>query len=405
MRQFLLNLTQILNVVGMKKIIFVLLFIVVLASCNRKNRFHIEGQIKGAGDTTVYFNEMSVSESMAIDSTETNAQGKFSFKGETEYPRFYQVALSSNNFINLLIKPGEEIKLTAESDNLTHYTIEGSSGSQKVKLLDQRLRLTKHKLDSLTGLYKNMEGLNASEEKLEKINEEYRRVLNDQRDSSIAFILDNMSSLASIMALYQKVNPQTFVLYKNSDLQYIKLVSDSLKQKYPESKHVKALLANRDDLMKRYENLRINKQLEEASDKVNYSTIPEIKLPNLRGDSVSLNSIDAPMILLSFWSSKNQESIQRNIELKKIYNQYHKKGFEIYQVSLDTDLTEWRKAVNFDQLPWIQVSSLDGVNTYAARVYNVSSLPTDYLINKNREIVARNPEIHELKRKLSIALD
>ncbi len=389
----------------MKKISIVLVFIIALTSCNRKNRYQIEGQIKGAADTTVYFNEMNVSKSIPIDSTKTSSKGRFAFKGSTEYPRFYQVALNQNNFINLLIKPGEEVKLTAESDNLTDYTIQGSPGSGKVKLLDQRLRRTKYKLDSLTELYKNMERLNASDEELETINEKYRQILNEQRDSSIAFILDNMSSLSSIMALYQKVNPQTFVLYKNSDLQYIKLVSDSLKEKYPESKHVKALLANKDDLMKRYQNLRINKQLEEASDKVNYSTIPEINLPNLRGDSVSLHNVDAPMILLSFWSSQNEESIQRNIELKNVYNQYHKKGFEIYQVSLDSDFSQWRKAVNFDQLPWIQVSSLNGVNAYAARLYNVNSLPTDYLINKDREIVARNLEISELKRKLSIALD
>ena len=375
-----------------------------MASCNNKNTFQIEGDINGLNDTTVYLNRMDVDKTIPVDSAKTDKKGVFKLKGSTEYPRFYQLALSENNFITLLIKPGEELKVNTDTDKLTNYSVEGSTGSKKVQLLDNRLRETKSVLDSLTGVYKRAEAINASEERLEEINQEYRDVLNKQRDSSVAFIVENLGSLASIMALYQKVNPQTFVLYKNSDLQYIKIVSDTLKEKYPQSEHVRALLANKEDLMKRYNNMSLAKKIQSDPRKVNYN-IPEIRLPNMEGDTISLNNLDEKMILLSFWSANDKVSIQRNLELKKIYNRYHRKGFEIYQVSLGQNMELWRKAIEFDQLPWINVNSQSNMNAYAAKLYNVNSLPTDFLINKNREIVARNPEITELRRKLSIALD
>ena len=119
----------------------------------------------------------------------------------------------------------------------------------------------------------------------------------------------------------------------------------------------------------------------------------------------SLKELDDKMILVSFWASWSKPSIQRNIQLMSLYNRYHKKGFEIYQVSLDQSREDWRKGVSFDQLPWINVSDLQGLNSRAAQVYNIQDIPTDYLIHQERGILAKNPDKQTLKRQLSIALD
>lgn len=166
--------------------------------------------------------------------------------------------------------------------------------------------------------------------------------------------------------------------------------------------HVKSLLANKEDLMEKFKNLEIQQTINQFGSASNF---PDIKLPNLQGDSVSLQNLDEKMILLSFWASWSQPSIQRNLELMEIYRRYNDRGFEIYQVSLDQERGDWEKAVNFDQLPWINVSGLNGMNTYAARIYNVRELPTDYLIHQERGIIAKNPGLQELRRRLSIALD
>jgi len=384
----------------MKKIV-IAVFAVLLFGCSSENQYTIEGSIDGASsDQWVYLKKKGVNSSTLLDSARLGKKGEFVFKGEIEYPRFFDLTLE-DRFATLLIKPGEDVRFHTRAGSFYDYTVRGSPGSQHVKTLDQRLRKTKNKLDSLTRLFRQKEG-QASAEEIERINEQYREILNRQRDSSVAFIINHLRSLASIMALYQKVNDDLYVLYKNSDLQYIGLVADSLKDEYPRSEHVKALLANKEDLMKRYRSLELQNTLSQMG---KVSRYPEVNLPNLQGDSVSLQGLEDKMILLSFWASWNKPSIQRSLELKSLYNRYHDQGFEIYQVSLDQSREDWQRAVRFDQIPWINVSSLNGFESYAARVYNVQDLPSDFLIHQERGIIAKDPGKQELRRQLSIALD
>ncbi len=384
----------------MKKVIIFVLAVLTFA-CTNENKFTVEGSIEDAEQQKVYFEEKEVSGTKVLDSASLGGSGKFKFSGTTEYPKFYNLTLDGR-FVTLLIKPGEEVTFQTNVNNFYNYTIEGSPGSKKVKKLENRLRETKSKLDSLDEIYERIKDEEGSQQRIAELDETYKRILNRQRDSSISFIINNMGSLASIMALYQKINDDTYVLYKNTDLQYIKLVADSLENKYPQSRHVKSLLSNKEDLMKQYRNLELQQTISQFGTPSDY---PDIKLPDPAGDSVSLQNLNEKMILLSFWASWNEQSVRRNLELKDIYRRYNNKGFEIYQVSLDEDRSEWVKAINFDQLPWINVSSLNGPNAYAARIYNVQQLPTDFLIHQKRGIIAKNPDKEELRRRLSIALD
>ena len=108
--------------------------------------------------------------------------------------------------------------------------------------------------------------------------------------------------------------------------------------------------------------------------------------------------------MLNFWASWSQESTKLNVELKDIYKKYHTKGFEIYQVSLDTKKESWTRAINFDQLPWINVIDLNGRTSYFAKIYNVSTLPTSFLINPEGEIVLKNPTKNQLTSTFEYAL-
>jgi len=386
------------------KIAYIVLLSLALAACKDKNQYHIEGNFDQLSDSIIYLKQMELSNTTLIDSSRIDKGGAFSFKGETPYPRFYQLALSNNSFMTMLIQPGEDVQLHIKGTDLTNCYIKGSPGTKKVHKLNTRLRRTKQQLDSLKNLYNIADANDAGPERLEEINQAYRQVLNQQRDSSIAFILDNMGSLASIVALYQKVDDQNFVLYKNQDLQYIKLVADSLENKYPESKHVKSLLADKERLMRKYKHLELNSRLAEMKDKMT-DQLPDISLPTMTGDTISFSDLNSKMILLSFWASWKDISVERNLKLKKLYRKYHDKGFEIYQVSLDQTRDKWKYAVNFDELPWINVYQPGGFSSPAANKYNVNRVPTDFLIRNKKEVVAKNPGISQLDRKLSAALN
>jgi len=90
------------------------------------------------------------------------------------------------------------------------------------------------------------------------------------------------------------------------------------------------------------------------------------------------------------------------MDLREIYNKYAEKGFEIYQVSLDINENLWK--VSAANLPWICVRDRAAQYSEIARTYNVTELPTFFLINREGELIKRdsqmkNPE-EEIKKLL-----
>ena len=216
------------------------------------------------------------------------------------------------------------------------------------------------------------------------------------RKFNIGFILNNMSSLAAIKALYQRIDDQTYVLFETRDLQYLKIVSDSLQKYYPRSNHTKALLSNFTQEMNQF----YARQLQTLS-----STLPETKLDadlkDISGKRVKLSSLKGKYVLLTFWSVQSRESVSENLQLKEFYRNYNKKGFEIYQVNIDEDEEAWKTAVRFDELPWISTREDDPANPVVTRLYNVKSLPANYLYNPAGEIIATNIHGRTLQLKLN----
>ena len=378
--------------------------LVVLYSCNFSDRIVIEGTITDGAEKELFFKELLVDGVQDIENIKLDKKGNFHFSTKTQIPRFYYLSLSKDNFITLLINPGEKVKISANASDLKKATVKGSPETLKIQLLNNRLEKTKSTLDSLSNLYKSIDQTSTNDLQSAVINQQYINVINRQRDSSIAFILRNMGSMTSIMALYQKIDDENYVLYKNRDLQFIKLVSDSLSRKYPDSPHVKSLLSDKENLLNRYNQIVSQRKIEELAKTKEISGIPDIALPNKNGDTISLNSIHSKYKLLCFWASWSKESIQRNLELINLYEKYHKKGFEIYMVSLDTKEDAWKNAVSFDQLPWINVIDLNGRTSYVAKIYNVRVLPASYLINSADDIVSVNPTKRVIESTLEYAL-
>jgi len=388
----------------MKKLfLFTPIILLFLISCNN-NKIEIKGTIVNGEGKDLSFKELLVDGTLDIERVKLSKNGSFKFKAESEVPRFYYLILSPNNFITLLLNPGDKVEIKADVSDLKNAQITGSKESHQIQFLNKRLEKTKKELDSLSKQYAGLDKSGADEQNLTAINQQYSKLIGDLRDSSIAFILGNLDNMASIMVLYQKIDEENFVLYKNRDLQYIKLVSEALVKKYPESPHVKALMADKDNLLKRYDQLVTQKKIEELAKTKKVSGIPDITLPDIKGDSISLNSLTARYKLLCFWATWSQESIQQNIQLIDLYQKYHSKGFEVYMVSLDTKQDAWKKSIQFDQLPWINVIDINGRTSYVAKIYNVRTLPTSYLINGNDDIVSVNPTNQEIINTLEYAL-
>ena len=123
---------------------------------------------------------------------------------------------------------------------------------------------------------------------------------------------------------------------------------------------------------------------------VKQTNFPEIAMPDMYGKEIKLSSLEGKVILLHFWSAAIGNGNAVNADLKKIYEKYHDRGFEIYQVAVDTSKAAWINAVQEQQLPWISVSDLLGESSPALGVYNIGKLPSNYLIDRSGNIVAKD---------------
>lgn len=127
----------------------------------------------------------------------------------------------------------------------------------------------------------------------------------------------------------------------------------------------------------------------------------QIKLPTVAGDSITLASQKGKVILLDFWASWCGPCRVSNKKLVKLYEKYKSQGFEIFGVSLDQEKRDWEKAIQKDKIAWLQVNDPRGSwNAKTAADWNISVLPTSFLINKKGDVVAIDLEGKELEKMI-----
>lgn len=131
----------------------------------------------------------------------------------------------------------------------------------------------------------------------------------------------------------------------------------------------------------------------------------DIAAKNADGGEVSLKSVVEnrrnKYVLLDFWASWCGPCMGEVPHLKKAYDEFHKKGFEIYGVSFDKDREKWLEAIDRNGMNWVHVSEVNGFDNQAARDYAVQGIPSNFLIAADGTIVARNLRGEALYEKIA----
>lgn len=361
-----------------------LLAVSLLAGCNNENKVVIKGSFTVPAEGVVYLDQSEVDRNIRVDSAMIK-RGQFKFVTEVTGPEFYQLRFTGNEFVALLVMPGENISLEiGKTPVAMNYTVQGSPGSADIRMLDQQLLVTKTRLDSISNIY-NALSTDDMDIRGAELQKAYKEVVDAQRKFNIKFVVENISSMSSIQALYQRIDENTYVLYQPRDLQYLKIVSDSLSVRYPVSRHVRALKEN---VTTELNQMYIDRISSIAMQMPETSSSPE--LPDINGKMISVASLKGKYVLVSFWSTTSEDSMNQLPVLRSIYNDYHRKGLEIYQISLDPDAERWKNVVRYEEIPWISVREPDPENPVYARLMNITSLPSNLLYDPQGNIINTN---------------
>lgn len=364
----------------MKQLLYVLV-VLSLAACNKTGKFVVEGNVEGGTGEKIYLEYSGLMKSTLLDSTTINKKGEFRFKAPSpEYPDFYRLKLG-NKQIYFAVDSTETITIKSTFDEFsTDYSITGSMSNTDIQILRKSLAKIQSKANQIIRGMKEEERLMLQEDLL--------KLIEEHKVTARTIILKNPKSTAAYFAIYQKVNDvYVFSPYAKEDKPYCAAVATSYNAFMPEYDRSKNLYGLVMDAIKTEREIRKQEALSEMI--ANASTgYLEIELPNIQGVKRKLSELQGKVILLDFSAFESRESVAYTFALRELYNKYASRGFEIYQVSLDRNKLLWEESIQ--NLPWVCVRDENGPQTIAATTYNVTSIPTYFLISKAGEIIGRD---------------
>lgn len=371
-----------------------------VTSCNEK-KFHIDGTITGATDSTLYFENMGLDGAVKIDSAKLSEDGTFAFEGTAPTaPEFYRLRIAGQ-FINIAVDSTETINIKAQYPQMaTQYEVSGSEDCQRIK----ELSLMQSSLQAqVNAIARNPElGAQAVADSVSRIVEAYKTRVKTE------YIFKAPMKASSYFALFQTIyaggqpvllfNPRT----SEQDIKVFGAVATSWDTFYPNEKRGENLHNIAIEGMKDVRYLRSQQQAEEIeASKVNTSGILDFTLTDNTGAARSLSSLKGNVVLLDFHLFADQNSMKRIMSLRELYNKYHAQGFQIYQVAIDGDEHFWKTQTA--ALPWIS-TRVDDNTSSVLQLYNVQQVPTFFLLNRSCNVVKRDAQIKDIDAEIKALL-
>lgn len=366
----------------MKKIALVVLA-GILFSCN--NGYKISGKIKGIADGTKVFLEKqdSLKGVVAVDTVKIK-DGEFTFEGEIKEPEIHNVRVENTQGGFIVVLENGTIKANINKDSITRAKISGTFNNDELQKYNNEMAKIQKKMMSFQA--KNMTVIQEAQQKndtvvLNKLKKEYSKFGEEFKASNEIFIEKSPNTFLSVLlieGMFTELEPNIQKIEK-----FYNGLSDEVKQTKP-GKRIKQKIG-------KFKSVEVGQKA------------PDFSGPTPEGKTISLKESLGKVTIIDFWASWCAPCRQENPNVVALYNEFHSKGLNIIGVSLDREggSAQWKEAIAKDKLAWNHISNLKFWEDPIAKQYNVQSIPSTFILDKNGIIVAKNLSGAELKAKIS----
>ncbi|GAB2955816.1 hypothetical protein GCM10027048_22280 [Hymenobacter coalescens] len=338
------------------------------AGAAKRQGYELRGQLSHAAPgTRVLLTELSPQAPGRLDSAVTDAQGRFRLRGRVAEAAVYALRLPEQpEPVPVALGPGARVQFAADARQpLATARQTGTADAQLLQALQAVLQRHRQRTQEL---------IRQNEQRSEPWNAAWGERLTDTKHLI-------RRHPASWVAAYALVDLSGY----SREESFLDSATAHFAAALPASRYTRALLAR-----------RAARQVTAVG-----RVAPDLVLPGPDGQPVALASLRGRYVLLDFWASWCKPCRAENPAMVRLYQQYHARGFEMYAVSLDDSREQWLKAIAADQLPWVQVSDLQGFRSPSVEVYDARAVPLTVLLDPQGRVVAKDLRGQELAAKLA----
>ena len=348
-----------------------------------ENGFVIKGNIKNSPKNLLVLWELTPAKLIFIDSTRTDEKGNFELRGNTKEMIFCQLQMGPEASVYFAVDNNSKLNVNMSVvGSFVDYQIKGDEleDSKTLKsLLDMNTSFLKE-VKSLEQRAQNIPNTPDGATQADQLRTEYQRLANQRNNFVKEVALKQKKGFIPYFVV-------SFGALENPGFDMFQHAVNCAKAADPNSKYTQ----------------QIETQFNTEAKLMEGAIAPDFTLKTPTGEDLALSSLRGKVVLIDFWASWCGPCRRENPNVRKLYRRFHYKGFEILGVSLDNDGNRWKGAIQADSLTWPHVSDLRGWQSSAAQLYQVSSIPQTYLIDKDGRIMAkglRGPELEMVLAKI-----